>query len=733
MRASRPNVSVTFADPQAAGAAAEHEVALRTRWAARPRLIAAAAGLALIALACGAAGVSGRFLFLDDQFITNNLALRSWRGLAVIWGQPQRMPQPYPLSLTALFAQYQLFHDIATGYRVVNLMLHATNVLLLWTLLRRLKLPGPWLTAALFAAHPVVVDAVDWVSQQGALLCGVFYLAGLITSLRWCGLDPVNEDDLENEPHARQFLRLPRSEGLLYALSFLLFGMALLSHVSAMSWPLVVAMVIWWKRGCLSRRELLSLALFAIIGAMGRGAVAYFDWHHRGAHGPDFPGTLQRLQLAGIGSWFYALRALIPLPGTFAPARWDLSAAPLWLCLPAIAVLSSLASLFILRRRFGRGPFAAAIAYLAMLLPFLGLVNFEWMRQSWVGDHLQYLALVVPMTGVAALLAEHWKWQRPAMAGALVAGLLALSIARAVDYRDEAKLWNAVLRRNPNSVIALNHLGRHALGARKDPVAAMNYFLAALRVDPNDVTAHKNIAQVYMQQGQWANAMGEYNKALLLRPDDLEARIGLALAYSSQGDDTSAISEYQKILASDPANALAYNNLGLIFAGRGEWERAIASYRKAVELDPRFVPARLNLSAILYERGEINPAQEQLLAVTQIDPLNFEAYFSAASMVGTLGGLGEAEQLYRKAVQLRPASGDAWRNLGLALAKQSKGQLRDRALAYLNEASACFRRALRIDPADGQAQEFLRMAESDRARVAQLPPGARNAPPSTTR
>ena len=78
----RPNVSVTFAEPDAAAAAAsQDELALETRWAARPRLLAAEVGLVLIALACGAAGVSSKFLFLDDQLITNNPALRSWTGL----------------------------------------------------------------------------------------------------------------------------------------------------------------------------------------------------------------------------------------------------------------------------------------------------------------------------------------------------------------------------------------------------------------------------------------------------------------------------------------------------------------------------------------------------------------------------------------------------------------------------------------------------------------------------
>lgn len=731
----RPNVSVTFAEPDAAAAAAsQDELALETRWAARPRLLAAAVGLVLIALACGAAGVSSKFLFLDDQLITNNPALRSWTGLVAIWGQPHHMPQPYPLSLTALLVQYQVFHEVATGYRTANLLLHAANVLLLWTLLRRLELPGAWLAAAMFAAHPVVVDAVDWVSQQGVLLCGVFYLSGLIAYFRFCGLDP-------NDSH--------ENGRLLYLPAFLLFVLALLCHVSAIAWPLVVAIAIWWRRGRLTGRELLSLAPFLVIGATWWCAVAYFHWHQRNAHGPDFPGVLQRFQLVGIATWSYVLRALIPLRTSFAYARWDLSASNLWLYGPTITAVAALVSLFALRRKLGRAPFAAAIAYLAMLLPFLGITNSEWMRVAWVADHLQYLPLAVAMTAVAAILSRWWQWYRPAFAGALVAVMLALSTIRAAEYRDQTKLWAAVLHRNPDSMIALNSLGRHALEQRK-AVTAMSYFLDALRVDPNDVAAHMNIADVYMQQGEWTKAMAEYHRILLLRPEDLDARFGLALALSGQGDDTAAMREYRAILERDPRNAQAYNNVGLLLASRGEFEQAVASYRMAIELDPRFVPARMNFSRLLFERGVANDdakfleeAANQLLAVIRIDPQNHVAYFNIGSELGTYGKVLEsrgnvplaqahyakAADRYRMAVRLKPDYADAWRNLGLVLAWQSRGQTREEALEYLSEALICFRRASQLNRDDEQAALGVRMAETDRARVQQLPPGARNVVP----
>src|SRR6476659_7536673 len=155
MPSQRPHVRATFHDADDAANAPDqpsHEESsssVETRLAARPRFILAAVALVLLAIACGAAGVSPRFIYRDDQLITNNPVLQSWTGLRAIWGQPHHMPRLYPMSLSVLLVQHQFFHDLATGYRVVNLLLHAINVLLLWTLLRRLELRGAWLAASL--------------------------------------------------------------------------------------------------------------------------------------------------------------------------------------------------------------------------------------------------------------------------------------------------------------------------------------------------------------------------------------------------------------------------------------------------------------------------------------------------------------------------------------------------------------------------------------------------------
>jgi len=97
------------------------------------------------------------FVWDDDDYVTENAALRSADGLRRIWLDYGATPQYYPMVHTSYWLEYRLWGLEPAGYHAVNLLLHAFGALLLWRLLAALGLPGAWFAAGVFAVHPVHV------------------------------------------------------------------------------------------------------------------------------------------------------------------------------------------------------------------------------------------------------------------------------------------------------------------------------------------------------------------------------------------------------------------------------------------------------------------------------------------------------------------------------------------------------------------------------------------------
>ncbi|HLB28699.1 MAG TPA: hypothetical protein VJM69_01040 [Dehalococcoidia bacterium] len=126
-----------------------------------------------------------------------------------------------PIYYLSFLATYPLFGLDPLGYRLVNLALHLTNIVLVFLLGRRLT-GSPWaglLAAAFFGIHPTLDDSVAWISSITDLLMGFFYLSFLLLFI--------------------QALDTPGVRGLgLYVLSLLAGTLALLTREPGVTFPL---------------------------------------------------------------------------------------------------------------------------------------------------------------------------------------------------------------------------------------------------------------------------------------------------------------------------------------------------------------------------------------------------------------------------------------------------------------------------------------------------------------
>jgi hypothetical protein len=133
--------------------------------------------------------VSGyEFVNWDDPwYVLNNPYLRSWQPSNLVAIATDVIIRNYsPVTIYTYLVEFSFFDTNPTGYHVVNMLLHAMNAVLVFVLISQLSgsRAGGWGTAALFAAHPVHIESVAWVSSMKGLLCGAFILAHLICCLR---------------------------------------------------------------------------------------------------------------------------------------------------------------------------------------------------------------------------------------------------------------------------------------------------------------------------------------------------------------------------------------------------------------------------------------------------------------------------------------------------------------------------------------------------------------------
>jgi hypothetical protein len=204
------------------------------------------AGLVIAVLLVYQPAWRGGFIWDDDGHVTKP-ELRSWYGLCRIWFELGATQQYYPLLHSAFWVEHKLWGDATLGYHLVNILLHAAAAVLVALVLRRLRVPGAYLAAAIFALHPVHVESVAWITEQKNTLSAVFYLAAMLVYLRF---------DQERKH-------------LWYYGALALFVLGLFSKTTAATLPAALLVIFWWQRGRLSARLLAAGPVFCA-GCDGR-------------------------------------------------------------------------------------------------------------------------------------------------------------------------------------------------------------------------------------------------------------------------------------------------------------------------------------------------------------------------------------------------------------------------------------------------------------------------------
>lgn len=409
------------------------------------------------------------------------------------------------------------------GYHLANVFIHCLNAFLLFILVRRtLDLTGypgsaqrtfwlSFITAAIWAVHPLQTQSVSYIVQRMNSLAAMFYLISIITYLKG------RSDN--------------RRVCFYFIISALSFICAVLSKENAATLPLIILLYEWFFLQDLSSRFLKSKAVVWSAAA----TLMVFLLIVFGSSIIDGIASGYRLRPFTMGQriltefnviFFYLGQFVLPHPSRLSlehsfPLSYSLFK-PLTTLFSALG-LAGVFALVVYRARPER------------LLSFCGfwfLINMV-IESSFIGlllvfEHRMYLPSMF-LVLLVVLLADRLITKKLPMAIAtsvIVALLSSWTYQRNMVWGDSLLVYRDTAQKAPDSYLARYHLAK-TLQDRHLPDEAIPQYFATLRLNPGEYFAHNNLGVIYQEKGEYDKAIYHYRTALAISPTCQQARENL--------------------------------------------------------------------------------------------------------------------------------------------------------------------------------------------------------------
>lgn len=592
----------------------------------------------------------GSFHYDDFHSIVDNPYIRSLGNVGSFFaGSESFSADPAkgmyrPLLLLTYALNYRVGGYDVSGYHLVNVLLHAGTVLVLWSLARAVGLSRgqAGLAALLFAVHPLCTEPVNYISSRSDLLAGCLYLAAL-----------------------RLYLTLGSRARVL---SVVCFGLGLLSKSVVVTLPVVIWLYDWLVRGTPRPRRYLPYWLVA--AAYGAVLVAVGFARASADAAPRSLDVQVWTQLKAV-SYYLALIAM--------PVRLNVEHQFAESLAPTLAVALSgglLASLLwvALRSRMAVNGFwvlwPVLLSLPAALVPLNVLVNER--------------RLYLPLAGLCILLVRllapriRPQWGR-AVAVVAVVAMGGLAAQRNAVWADESTLWADSIRKSPRMPRAHVHLGNALQKAGEEKRAAEAY-ARAIDLDPAHRAARTNLANLLYEEARGLPGQpGEEARQILLER---------------------AATQYRVVLEQDPTYREALTNLGSVYLELGHKGQAEELYLLATEADPNFGDGHYNLGRLYLEEGAYEAAARALERAVALQPQLADGFLQLGTARALMGDMAAAAVAYRRACRLAPPVPAHWYNLGevlLSLARAAGPQGETTPETLLREARQAYERVAALD------------------------------------
>ncbi|MDD2367008.1 MAG: tetratricopeptide repeat protein [Desulfuromonadaceae bacterium] len=534
-----------------------------------------------------------------------------------------------PVAYATFTLNYFFGGNNPVGYRLVNILIHVCNSVMLYLLIlnvlrqRAKDLAGrsltavPFFAAALFLVHPLQTESVTYIVQRFTSLGTFFYLGTLLLYLKSTTLET------------------PRIRFIAYIVSIFMLLLGLLTKEFVVTAPfsiLLIELLLLKNKLRYSLIRLIPhfvvillipLQLYIISQDLSGEASTVRSLmtasHQNGYSTIDYGITQLRVILS------YLRLFIMPYNQNFFPEYqlFDSVINQEIILSIMIWVIFISASVVILRSKnrtvFDDLVVFAVFWFLLLIMPSSSVIALP----DLMAEHRTYLPSIAFCTGITAhfyslklKLAPQWSSRFVLLACLPLLLFSVLTVQRNLVYSSRFSLWSDTALKSP--------------GRARPLVALGNY---------------------YKRKGNLDKAVESFEKAIFLRPDYIETYLSLGKLYQDNGKSQKAIELYESFLESNEPSRRVLTNLALAYSSKDLKYKALGALDEALKIAPADVRLNLLAAETLMDVGMFDVASYHISRANELDKNNHLVDYSKEIKIFT-------EYCERARLEVKPFPGE---------------------------------------------------------------------------
>jgi protein O-GlcNAc transferase len=181
---------------------------------------------------------------------------------------------------------------------------------------------------------------------------------------------------------------------------------------------------------------------------------------------------------------------------------------------------------------------------------------------------------------------------------------------------------------------------------------AIAHFNMALEFNPSHFEIYNYLGIAYNNWKKYQKAMSAFSRVLELAPELLSLRYKVAIVLYNLRKYDEALEEMQHLVQMNPNFADFHYHLGVVFAHQRQFDRAQKAFSRAIEINPHYLLAKIQLSLVMATQGNYDSSLEKLDELIREKPNYPDLYYHAGVIRAAQKDWKGAKESIQKALEI---------------------------------------------------------------------------------